>query len=278
VATWRAVARVLRSSADCVISATLPGDCRLCELSLDGASRLPVCRTCLEQLIATSAAQSSSNAQFCSCCATRLDAGSFSARQDGLCEECRATPPPFAGVVASGQYDGTLRQLIHLLKFERVTSVAALLAERMAEALDGALLQTQAPLLITAVPLFSRKQSERGFNQSRLLAQELVTALRRRGWDVRGDYALLLRKRETRSQSELNLSQRRANLRGVFGAGKNAAMIRDANILLIDDIVTTTATARQCSAVLVKAGAAQVWVATAARSQKVEVAGWGTPQ
>lgn len=171
-----------------------------------------------------------------------------------------------------------LRQLIHLLKFERVASVASLLAERMADALESSRSQMPSPLLITAVPLFSRKQSERGFNQSRLLAQELVKALRRRGWDVRGDYALLLRKRATRSQSELNLTQRRANLRGVFGVGEGAEKIGDANILLVDDIVTTTATARQCSAVLVKAGAAQVWVATAARSQKVEVAGWGNPQ
>jgi ComF family protein len=186
--------------------------------------------------------------------------------------------PPFAGVVASGEYDGILRQMIHLLKFERVASVAPLLAGRIADALDGARSQMPTPLLVTAVPLFSRKQSERGFNQSRLVAQELVTALRRRGWDVRAEYSLLRRTRATRSQSELNLSQRRANLRGVFSVGTGAEVIRGANILLVDDIVTTTTTARQCSAVLAKAGAAQVWVATAARSQKVEVAGWGNPQ
>jgi ComF family protein len=181
-------------------------------------------------------------------------------------------------VVAAGEYDGMLRQLIHLLKFERVGSVAPLLASRLADALETARTQMPSPLLVTAVPLFSRKQSERGFNQSRLVAQELVKTLRRRGWDVRADYLLLRRTRATRSQSELNLSQRRANLRGVFSVGAGGEMIRAANILLVDDIVTTTTTARQCSAVLAKAGAEQVWVATAARSQKVEVAGWGNPQ
>jgi ComF family protein len=190
--------------------------------------------------------------------------------------------PPFAGVIASGEYDGMLRQLIHLLKFDRVTRVAPLLAERIADALESVRTEMDsqlfAPLLVTGVPLFSRKQSERGFNQSRLLAQELVKVLRRRGWNVRAELSLLRRTRATRSQSELNLTQRRANLRGVFSVGDGAAEIRDANILLVDDIVTTTATVRQCSAVLVKAGAAKVWVATAARSQKVEVAGWGSPQ
>jgi ComF family protein len=209
---------------------------------------------------------------------TRLDAGSFAARQDGLCEECRTNPPEFAGVVASGEYSGALRELIHLLKYQGVASAAALLAQGMASALEGAREHMQEPLLVTAVPLFPRKQSERGFNQSRELAQELVKVLRRKGWAVRQDFSLLKRTRATRSQSELNLTQRRANLRGVFALGDGGSAVRAANILLVDDIVTTAATVRQCSKVLVKGGAAQVWVAAAARSQRVDVTGWGSPQ
>jgi len=279
VAVWRAVARVLRSSADCAISAALPADCRLCELPLDSAHRLPVCGLCLEQLHATSRPQSSiSQTEFCSRCATRLDAGSFADRQDGFCEECRTDAPPFAGVIASGEYDGLLRELIHLLKYEAVTSVATLLALDLADALEIARHEMPAPLIVTAVPLFPRKQSGRGFNQSRLLAEELLKILQKRGWDVRADYDLLRRTHATRSQSELNLTQRRANLRGVFAMTTAPGEVRDANILLVDDIVTTAATARQCATVLDKAGAAQIWIAAAARSQRVDVAGWGNPQ
>ena len=144
----------------------------------------------------------------------------------------------------------------------------------MAEALAPLREELPTPLLLTAVPLFGAREKQRGFNQSRLLAMELARILRRNGWSVREDYLLLSRSRATKSQSELNIRQRRANLRGVFALGEHAEAVRGANILLVDDIVTTGTTARQCANVLKRNKAAGVWVVAAARSQRQDTVGW----
>src|SRR6185312_13991363 len=81
---------------------------------------------------------------------------------------------------------------------------------------------------------------------------------------------MMLRKRDTRSQAELSTAQRRRNLRGVFSV-PNRDRIRGRDVLLVDDIYTTGATARTCSNALKKAGAARVWVATVARAQRHEI-------
>lgn len=177
-------------------------------------------------------------------------------------------------MIAFGEYSGELRELIHLLKYGATYPAAAFLAGKMAEALGPFHSMIPQPLLITAVPLHGNKQRSRGFNQSRLIATGLARILRGRKWQVKENYLLLSRKRATKSQSELNLRQRRANLRGVFAPGANIAAANDAHVLLVDDIVTTAATARQCAKVLVKNGAASVWVAAAARSQREDVATW----
>ena len=216
----------------------------------------------------------SESQHLCRTCITRLDIDSFASRQDGLCDECRDKPPAFVRVVAVGEYSGSLRELIHLLKYSGISPAAKVLASRMANSLAPCREQISQPVLLTAVPLFAGKQRERGFNQSRLLAAELGRLLRQQGWEVREDYSLVRRSRATRSQSELNLTQRRANLRGVFAPGANLEVVRGKTVLLIDDIVTTAATARHCSAVLKRKGAASVWIVAAARSQRLDTAAW----
>ncbi|MGB7189224.1 MAG: phosphoribosyltransferase family protein, partial [Acidobacteriaceae bacterium] len=130
-----------------------------------------------------------------------------------------------------------------------------------------------AKMLVIPVPLYKGKRRERGFNQSELLARAVCDAMRRLRPEWKGELAppgMLLRKRATRSQAELSTVQRRRNLRGVFSVPK-PERLRGRDVLLIDDIYTTGATARACSEALKKAGAARVWVATAARAQRHEV-------
>jgi adenine/guanine phosphoribosyltransferase-like PRPP-binding protein len=79
--------------------------------------------------------------------------------------------------------------------------------------------------------------------------------------------ALLRRQRATKSQAGLNPHERRANVRGAFFVPR-PEVVRGRNVLLIDDIYTTGATARASSSALRKAGAATVWVATVARAQR----------
>ncbi len=197
-------------------------------------------------------------------------------------------PPRFERAVAYGLYRGTMRALLHLLKFEGMEPVARRLGELMVRqiailpALPGA-------LTVVPVPLFGAKQRARGFNQAELLARAVVKAGRRQGLDWRLESTLLHRRRATRSQAGLNPRQRRENVRGVFfvpGSHRDDASVageepkltrqrvrdrlRHINILLVDDIYTTGATARAASMALRDAGAASVWVATAARAQRLD--------
>jgi ComF family protein len=128
-----------------------------------------------------------------------------------------------------------------------------------------------AELTVIPVPLFRSKRRIRQFNQADLLARAVVRVMRRRRPELRIKLAMgvLERQRSTGSQAGLTPHQRRANLRGAFFVSRPES-IKGRNVLLIDDIYTTGATARACSQVLRRAGAEGVWVATVARAQKDE--------
>jgi ComF family protein len=126
--------------------------------------------------------------------------------------------------------------------------------------------------MVIAVPLFAAREKTRGFNQARVLAEVMVKRLRRLepGWKLRAGFGVLERVKDTRALYALNPTQRRASLKGAFRVA-NAEAVRGREVLLIDDIMTTGATARECARVLKRAGAAKVWVVTAAKAQPESV-------
>ncbi|MHB1021646.1 MAG: ComF family protein [Acidobacteriaceae bacterium] len=158
--------------------------------------------------------------------------------------------------------------MLHLLKYERVRALAKPLARMLA--IPIATLQAEAPqdLLVIAVPLFAAREKQRGFNQTVLLADEAMRLLRSQqpGWRLQAGHRMLVRQRSTESQFQLSSSARRTNLRGAFSVPK-AELVAGRDILLVDDIYTTGATARECSRTLLRAGARSVWVATLSRAQ-----------
>lgn len=187
------------------------------------------------------------------------------------CRPCRMVSPDFERAVAHGLYAGTMRSLLHLLKYDGLEPVAAKLGVLLAAqvmAIDG----LPAKMVVVPVPLYEGKRRERGFNQSELLARATCDAMRRLCPAWEGELALraLVRQRATASQAGLTMQERRRNLRGVFSVPA-PEKLRGRDVLLIDDIYTTGATARACSAALKKAGAARVWVATVARAQRHEI-------
>ena len=120
-------------------------------------------------------------------------------------------------------------------------------------------------MLVIPVPLHRSKRAQRGFNQARLLAEHALAALRKShpNWRLKLASATVVRQRATESQAGLTVRQRRLNVRGAFAVPDPRA-VRGRHVLVIDDILTTGATARSMAQALVRAGAAKVWVATLA--------------
>jgi ComF family protein len=184
------------------------------------------------------------------------------------CPVCRRVERPFLRAVAYGSYDGGLRELIHLLKYNGVRPAAGVLGRMLAEAIARLEPEFGAEkILVIPVPLYKGRRRQRGFNQAELIARAALGAC------TAGEGLLLatdtlLRTRATQSQIGLTSHQRRENMRGAFAVAR-AAEVTGREIVLVDDVYTTGTTATECARVLRKAGAAKVWVATVARTLKL---------
>jgi ComF family protein len=172
--------------------------------------------------------------------------------------------------VAFGLYQDRIKAAIHALKYERLHPAARGLGRLLAQAIAQLAGQAPAEMLVIPVPLHRAKFAERGFNQACALAEHAVGFLRKSHpqWQLTLAPRTLMRLRATQSQAGLTSHQRRLNVRGAFTVSDRAA-VEQKHILLIDDILTTGATARAAARALVSAGAATVWVATLARARRV---------
>ena len=150
-------------------------------------------------------------------------------------------------------YDGAVRTLLHGLKFERRRGDAAPLAWLVAMADTAELSRLDLTgVMAVPVPLSSLRREERGFNQV-----ELIFAAWCKAQGVEWQDSLLLRRRHTAPQWQLDRQLRQQNINGAFSCNAPES-IRDRKILLLDDIVTTGATLEQCALTLRRAGAASV--------------------
>jgi competence protein ComFC len=191
---------------------------------------------------------------FCTSCKTPFLNG-FPLDSEGRCALCRSGLRGFDAAYCFGSYEGTLRELIHLYKYWRIKTLARPLAEYLASALPP----DERFDFVTPVPLHWRRQWQRGFNQSGLLARAIA---RRRGVPV---LAALRRARPTLTQAGLSNSERRRNVAAAFRARDAAKKAAGGRVLLIDDVMTTGSTAASCARALKQAGAARVVLLTVAR-------------
>jgi ComF family protein len=281
IADWRSVFSSTgdRTRADSVVAAALrprfaslmgslfstifPSDCRLCGALLTNVSRVPVCETCLGSILPISVPQ-------CCVCGEVLPLRYEFTNGEARCADCAMEPPLFSRAVAYGAYDTGLREMIHLLKYERVRPAANVLGRMLAEAiepLEGDW-EGRVPVMI-AVPLHAEKMRQRGFNQSELIAASALRSLRRKELmpELSLNITALIRRRATESQIGMSIEQRQANIRGAFKVVR-ADQVADRDVLLVDDVFTTGATVSECTRVLRRAGAVNVYVATVARALK----------
>ncbi len=160
--------------------------------------------------------------------------------------------------------------MIHLLKYEHVRPASNVLGRMLAdviEKLEGDW-EGRVPIVIP-VPLHGGKLRQRGFNQSELIASAALRHLRRKGLmpELSLNITALIRKRATESQVGMTFEQRKANMRGAFKVVM-PGQLAERDVLLVDDVFTTGATVSECTRVLRRAGASNVYVATVARALK----------
>ena len=238
-----------------VFSVLFPSDCRLCRTPLDNISRIPVCDECLDTIEPVRAPQ-------CVICGDRLVSAQLLVG-DGRCRGCRDFEPEFDRALSFGEYEGGLRGLVHLLKYEFVVPVASVLGGMIAGTIEELLPSCgEAVPLLIAVPLHKSKRSNRGFNQAELIARAAVRRLPKRVQLVTG---VLVRQRATISQVGLTREQRIENMRDAFRV-RDRRQVRGATVILVDDVMTTGTTLSECARVLKKAGAQRVFAATVARA------------
>jgi ComF family protein len=183
---------------------------------------------------------------------------------DGICHSCRTIAPEFKRAVSFGEYEGALRGLVHLLKYEAVRPVAAVLGEMLARTLQELLpgCRQQAPPLLVPVPLHKSKRGERGFNQAEAIARHALKGVPQ-PLGIAAD--VLVRQRMTTSQVGLTREERIQNMHGAFRVSDRAA-VRGRTIIVVDDVMTTGTTLSECARVLKRAGAADVYAVTVART------------
>lgn len=214
-------------------------------------SRVPVCDECIGRV--TPLAPRSQ----CGQCGLPFE-NEAPLHGSGLCGLCRRGSTEFDWGRGYGAYEGVLRHLIHLLKYAGMQPLAGPLGARLATLLP----QAGRVDLIVPVPLDRRRRWNRGFNQSEVLAAELS---RISGLPL--DAAALQRHRATETQTGLTHRQRRLNVQGAFRVRRPRA-IAGKHIALVDDVITTGATAAACARVLKACGAERVVVLALARARR----------
>jgi ComF family protein len=226
-----------------LLDGLFPHYCALC--GLRSRRHVPLCPECESEMPV--------NHHCCVRCAIPLPPTGAPCHTARLCGSCLQNPPPFDRVIAPWLYDEYLAHLIHQWKFHRERRMTALLA---------ALWQQRAeppfPVdLLVPVPLHWRRRWQRGFNQSELLCRQLLATCPELE-SAKLAHRLVRRQRPTAAQSGMSALQRASNLKGAFTVCRPCNNLR---IAIVDDVLTTGATAAAVAAALATAGASylEVW-------------------
>ncbi len=219
-------------------AARLPSQCEVCRRWADAA----LCADCVARFAAPRPR--------CARCGLGLGLAA------PACGACLREPPPFEHTVCVADYGFPWDRLIADFKFHGRAELAGVLAARLAAAVREA--QAPLPGTVAAVPMSARRLAQRGYNQAWELARRVAGALA-----LPASATLLLRPVDAAHQIELGRAERQRNLRSAFMVEPSQrAALQGVRVALVDDVMTTGATAQAASQALLRAGAAavDVWV------------------
>jgi ComF family protein len=216
----------------------LPSQCAVCRQW----GRSAVCGHCISRFAAPQPR--------CARCGLRLGVATKT------CGNCLREPPPFAHTVCATDYGFPWSDLISAFKFHGHVELAPALALMLSDAVRAA--AQPFPHIVVPVPLSNSRLEERGYNQAWELARRCSRSL-----GLEANAQLLMRHLDTAHQVDLTRSERQRNLRNAFMVNPpQRTRLVGQHVALVDDVMTTGATLRECSAALLRAGAAtvDVWV------------------
>ncbi len=230
-----AVRTLMSRVAGSVVDLLLPMRCVVCER--EGRYLCDGCEPSLPRL----------KSPYCRVCAAP--------KASPLCHWCAATPPAIDGIRAPYLMEGAVRRMVHELKYRNLRAAASTLGRLMARYLESRPMDVDA---LVTVPLHGRRERQRGYNQSEILARALA---KHTGVPLRPH--VLRRTRNTAPQVFLNSDDDRR--RNVVGAFECTNDMGGGRVLLVDDVVTTGSTMSACAAALKDAGVSHVWGLALAR-------------
>lgn len=239
-----AAAATARRLVEPVLTVVFPSACASCGRLLAQPTRGPLCGPCWATL-------PRHRAPACRCGLPRPPGRP-------VCGRCRRGRQPFAAGASLGPYEGSLRDVIHELKYRGRRRVAARLAEALLMDAPTRTLVGGSDVLVP-VPLHPRRLRARGFNQAALLARELGRRAGRPCVD-----GALVRRKDTLPQAGLSAAARRRNVDAAFGV-RRRGLVAGRVVTLVDDVFTTGATAYACARALREVGAREVRLLSAAR-------------
>ncbi|HWE30964.1 MAG TPA: ComF family protein [Polyangia bacterium] len=260
-------ARLVRAA----LALVYPARCAACDALL-ADENAAFCDACTLSLVPI--------ARSCPQCARPLP---VAPTQPPPCIGCLQRRPLYDGALATFEFGGAIAQAIRRLKWSQLPELAAPLGRLLEETWARAPPDYRAIDLIVPVPLHPKRLRERELNQSAALARAMKAAAKARAEDqlalvdpvvrevdaararIRLDTRALTRVRNTPPQTGLGIDQRRRNVIGAFVV-RDSRRVRDRRVLLVDDVLTTGATADACASALYKAGAASVLVLTLGRA------------
>ena len=217
--------------------------CAFCRLSGANVNKFGLCRYCTASL-------SFLSGSVCRKCGRPVED-----ERESLCPECKDGRTDFDGGLSVFEFTGIVKDMLHSLKYGGNTEIAHSLGKFMALRLMKKGWKID---MIMPVPLYPDKIRQRGYNQSYLISAEIGHECGIRVYDD-----VLIRKKNTQSQTTLTKYERMYNVRGAFDTVRNKIIYRRA-ILVVDDVMTTGATLNERSRGLKKNGAGKVYCITAA--------------